>query len=70
MFEGFEDVSEEVLDLIQDMLTKDPKKRPSAAECLENAWFKTSSAPEEEPEQFLGYMDFNASAPNSQRPSM
>lgn len=37
--EGFMDVSNQALDLIEKMLEKDPTKRPSATECLQNAWF-------------------------------
>ena len=34
------DVSEEVRDLIDKLLEKDPEKRPSAKEALEHPWFK------------------------------
>jgi serine/threonine protein kinase len=32
------DISSEALDLIEKMLIKDPAKRPSANECLEEEW--------------------------------
>ena len=36
--ESLLDVSSEALDLIEIMLTKDPSKRPSAKECLNDLW--------------------------------
>lgn len=41
----FQLVSNEVKDLIKQMLTKDPKKRPSAADCLGHKWFQLDEVP-------------------------
>lgn len=42
-------VSPEAIDLIRQMLTKDPTKRPSASECLNHKWLQ------HQPTTFLGY---------------
>ena len=36
---AFEQVSKQAIDLLVQMLTKDPDYRPSAKQCLQHAWF-------------------------------
>ena len=39
--EGLLDVSEDGIELIEKMLTKNPRKRPSAKECLKHPWMQS-----------------------------
>ena len=41
--ENWQDVSKEAISLIKKMLDKNPKKRPSAEDCLNNPWFNIMS---------------------------
>ena len=53
--EAFKQVSNEALDLLQKMLTKDPNKRPSAKECLSHNWFSNLDSNEPSPNQGFAF---------------
>jgi len=43
-FDGFENISNEAIDLVKLMTCKNPKNRLSVRECLKHPWFKIKIA--------------------------